>query len=344
MFLRNSRLALASSASILLLAGCSGGGSSNSTAAVPQLSSAQRVRQAAAGLSVLGSATSADGLPPNFHGFHTASKETSTGTLSTYAKSNGAKIFVSDAARGAIYIFNATTLAPVGTITSGIDHPLGNFTDPAGDLYVANEAANTVTVYPLGATTPSETYSTGLSQPVSVAVGSDGTVYVAEFAPGAVVEYDPGSTTPARTLTLPYPEGVALDSNNNLYVSYNDPNAELGEVQEFAPKSTTGTNLGISVEFSGDVKLDRHDNLILEDQSAQTIGYYAPGTTTPYGTIMTGVNAYKLALNKEQCRLYVADYGSAVPIFLYKNSGQEVQTISGLVLGSGVSITPIPPT
>ncbi len=66
-----------------------------------------------------------------------------------------------------------------------------------------------------------------------------------------MLEYDKGQTTPTRTVETfgagTFPEGLALDSSNNLYVAYNSND---GEVLEFTPAAAeTGTNLGIHVAY-----------------------------------------------------------------------------------------------
>jgi hypothetical protein len=283
------------------------------------------------------------GLPPNFRGLmQPRNLKTSPGWLSPYAKAKNALIYASDAGTNTVDIYNATTLAPAGTITDGISEPLGSYTDAAGDLYVTNLGTNTVTVYPLGSTSPSLTYSSGLDGPIGVVVGTDGTVYVSEFEASTVVEYDKGSMTPSRTLSVNESEGVALDAKNNLYVSFINPQSGEGAVEEFAPKSTSGTNLGITVGFSGDLKIDRKGDILLEDQDEPGVNFYAPNTTTPYGSIVIDGDAYKLALNKEQCRVYISTAASDDLIYDEKPSGALRQTIDGLSEATGVSLSQVP--
>jgi len=347
MLCRNTRFTLCSSAALLLLAGCGGGGSQTSNSALPAISQAQQVRQAASSVRFTNwIADGRTGLPASFRGLLVGPPQKSPGWLSEDAKSGSAKVYVSDAELGEVLIYNAAKpTAPIGTITNGISEPLGTFVDASGNLYVANIGSNTVTVYPKGKTAPSMTYSSGLSGPIGVAVGSDGTVYVPEFETGAVVEYYKGKTKPSLTLAVPDAEGVALDAKNNLYVSFNDPSTGEGAVEEFAPKKKTGTNLGITVEFAGDVKLNKKGDLLLEDQDAQAVDFYKPKAKSPYGSISaSGFDTYKEALNAAETELYIATVSDEVDIFDAVPSGKNVGAItSGLEEVTGVSLSPAAP-
>jgi len=282
------------------------------------------------------------GLPAGFAAPIGGVRETSPGWLSEDAKTGAAKVYVTDDAANAVYIYKAASpTAPIGTITNGLSEPLGSFVDGSGKLYVANLGSSSVTVYAPGKTAPSKTYTSGLSEPIGVAVGSDGTIYVSEFEAGAVVEYYKGKSTPSLTLSVPEPEGVALDSSNNLYVSYNGSSG--GAVLKFKPKAKTGTDLGITVQFSGDVKLDKKNDVILEDQIAQTVNFYRPNATLPYKTIAVGGDAYKLALNSYETSVYVATVNPAVNIYGIASGMLTGSITSGLQSAYGVSLSPAAP-
>jgi hypothetical protein len=329
------------SAALLLLAGCSGGGSQTSNSALPQISQPQQVLRSAAN-TPFDSLTGRMGLPAGFAAIGGV-RETSPGWLSEDAKSPAAKVYVSDNSANAVYIYKAKSpTAPIGTITKGLNSPLGNFVDGSGNLYVANFGGNSVTVYPPGETAPSKTYTSGLSEPIGVAVGSDGTIYVSEFVTNEVVEFYKGKTKPSLTLSVHEPEGVALDSSNNLYVSYIN-NSGSGSVIKFKPKAKTGTDLGISVQVAGDVKLDKKNDVILEDQDAKTVNFYKPGATSPYDTIAVGADAYKLALNSAETSVYVATVNPEVDVYGIRSGTLTGAITSGLQSALGVSLSPAAP-
>jgi hypothetical protein len=341
MLYENRRSALCTSAALLLLAGCSGGGSQTPNSAIPQVSQPQQTLRAAASTR-FDSLTGRVGLPAGFAAPIGGVRETSPGWLSEEAMTPEAIVYVTDDVANAVYIYKAKLpTAPIGTITKGLSEPLGNFVDAGGNLYVANIGTNSVTVYPPGKTAPSKTYTSGLTGPIGVAVGSDGTIYVSEFESNEVVEYYKGKTTPSLTLSVNEPEGVALDASNNLYVSYNGGSG--GAVLKFKPKAKTGTDLGISVEFTGDVKLNKKNDIILEDQIAQTVNFYKPGATSPYQTIAVGADAYKLALNSYETSVYVATVNPAVNIYGFATGKLTGSITSGLQSAFGVSLSPAAP-
>jgi len=257
-------------------------------------------------------------------------------------------VYVSDYNANAVLVYDAQSpYNPIGTITNGIDGPSGTCVDGNGTLYVANEAGNTVTVYPRGKTTPSKVYRNDryLKGPIGLAIGANGTLYVAEFEMNAVLEFDAGATRrPSRIIEhINQPEGVALDANNNLYVSYNNTTIG-GTVEKFAPRQVKGQPLGMSVQYAGDVKFDAAGDLLLGDQIRQVVDFYRPGASTPFGSIAVGGDVFKFALNGKEDTLYVADIVD-VPIFSPVSPGvNSTQSISGgLSSAYGVSTSPAAP-
>ena len=253
------------------------------------------------------------------------------------------KIYVSDYSSNTIDIYPAAgkNQKPTGTITNGISGPLGTCVDGAGTLYVANISNNTVTSYLKGQTTPAKTFS--VAQPIGCVVDGKGTLYIAAYAQNLITEFDKGANSPSRTISINNPEGLWLDNALHLYASYNGTDG-MGHVMEFNHKATTGTDLGITVSFAGDVRLDPSGNLLLGDQINLVIQVYAPGTTTPARTLNLNSNSpYKFTFNKSATLLDIAAYNTdTVPIFKY-SSDSQVNTLSGLASVYGVSFSPHEP-
>jgi hypothetical protein len=198
---------------------------------------------------------------------------------------------------GFVDIFAPKGQSPIGEITSGISTPEGIATDAAGNLYVANSGNNTVTVYAPGTLTPSLTYSSGVNVPYGVGVGADGTVYVANVTgsgsgAGTVTEYPSGSTVPSQTLTLPgmAAVNVALDAPGNLYVSWYSLTSAYIQIEKYAPRSSTGTNLRLDLPAGSfpayALAFDRDGNLALAYEplthaEPKYLGIFPPGATEP---------------------------------------------------------------
>jgi hypothetical protein len=177
-------------------------------------------------------------------------------------------IYVADAYSNTVWIFPANSANPdpnpTGSITTGLSGPQGVAVDAGGNLYVANANNDSVTIYPPGSSSPSLTLSKDLTSPSAVAVDSKGNVWVSNQLgsnEGSVVEFPSGQTTPSTVISGINPLGVALDSNDNLYVENYNNSAAF--VSVYPPGATTPSHefgggtllepLGITVGPSGDV-------------------------------------------------------------------------------------------
>lgn len=239
--------------------------------------------------------------------------------------------------------------ALLGQITDGISGPNGMVVDAAGDLFVANVDNQTVTEYPPGSTKPSKTYTNGFNQrltnPLNVTVGSDGTLYLVNYIGNGsqVLEYPNGSLNPSLAIPINGgAEGLALDTSNNLYVSYNGQVS--GRILKFAPGSTVGTDLGISLGFAGGLTFDGNANLVACDQTAPAIDIFPPGATNPSRVIKQGfTDPYHIAFGQHFHRLYVAD-SAADNLLIYS---YPAGTISGKIhrkfTAYGVAVNPAAP-
>jgi hypothetical protein len=270
------------------------------------------------------------------------------GWLSPEAKAGKGLLYVSDQFNQRIAIFStkkSSSPEPVGQITDGISAPDGAFVDPKGTLYVCNFGAGTVTEYAKGKTKLSKTL-TGAGSPKYVVAGTDGTVYVSNFNgsfDGDVIEYAKGKKTPTQTIPFStFPAGLALDKSNNLYVAYNDSQHNDIEVLEFAPGSTTGTNLGIHIAsgFAGGMTIDKKGDLLIGDQADATVYVYPSGGTTPSATY-TSTAVYAVALDSTNKNLFIsAPFGPSVSQVTYPK-GAAVQTYTNTLSGAfGIATSP----
>jgi hypothetical protein len=239
--------------------------------------------------------------------------------------------------------------AHLGQITDGLSGPNGMVVDAAGDLFVANVDNQTVTEYPPGSTKPSRTYTKGFNQrltnPLNVTVGTDGTLYLVNYIGNGsqVLEYPSGSVKPSLAIAVNGgAEGLALDTSNNLFVSYNGQAG--GRILKFAPGSTTGTDLGISLGFAGGLAFDGNANLVACDQTAPAIDIFPPGATKPSRTITHGLrDPYHIAFGQHFHRLYVADsVADNLPIFSYP-AGTILSEIHRKFTAYGVAVNPAAP-
>lgn len=254
------------------------------------------------------------------------------------------KVYVADYARNDVEIYpqGVNNPAPCGKITTGISAPEGIYADAKGRLYVANYLSSSVTEYARGKRTPSLTIPTA-APPYDLFVGSDGTLYVAEATQNAVAEYARGKTTPYQTLSINGgPHGVATDNSNNLYVSYLSNSDGVSHVEKFAPRATVGTDLGFTVGFAGEVKLDTANDVVIGDRNADTLYVFPPGQTTPSRSFSIAGAPVNFALDQAEASIYVAGLGQ-VQIFNFQTGTQTGSIAKGLTSPSGVALYPPAP-
>ena len=321
----NSAIALA------LCAGCTGGNPSPSAAGPSALSGS--IERAARSHVPMGAP-----LP-----LHRAG-----GWLSDAAKKSKGLIYVSDFLNNDVEIYSATgtNQTPIGQITDGISGPEGSFVDKHGNLYVSNVTNQTVTMYPKGSTSYTTMY-TGFAYPTAVAVGENGMLYVSDLVGEKVVEFPYGKTRSKRTIQIEYPQGVATDLKNDLYVAYNTGGhgAGPGTVNEYLPKSTSGTNLDLPIVWAAGDAIDKQNDVVVADQgsgSNAAVYVFPPGSKTPSLSITQGLeDPFRLAFDKKFKHLYVADAeANVVQVYSYP-SGTLANTISsGLKSAFGVAVSP----
>ena len=124
-----------------------------------------------------------------------------------------------------------------GQITTGLSNPERLFVDKQGSVYATNIGNNTITAYKRGQTSPFITISSGVNAPTGITVDAAGTIYCANVGNNTITVYPKGQTSPS--LTIPYfAEYLATDAHDNLY-------AAGSAVEEFAPGSTSGKDLGL---------------------------------------------------------------------------------------------------
>ncbi|MBV8531553.1 MAG: hypothetical protein JO104_09565 [Candidatus Eremiobacteraeota bacterium] len=249
-----------------------------------------------------------------------------------------AQIFVADYLRSDVEVYSqgVSNPTPCRKIKTGVSNPEGIYIDAKGTLYVGNYTGSTVTEYPHAGKVPAITITTS-APPYDVFVGVDRTLYVAEPTMDQVAEYPLGATTPSLTLAInggAY--GMATDNQNNLYVSYLSNSDGVSHVEEFAPGATTGNDLGFTVSFAGELKLDKHNDIIIGDRNNDVIDIFPPGATTPSRTIPTAGRPVYFCLNRTETMLYVSG-PYQVQIFDYQSGTQVGSIASGLGDPSGTA-------
>jgi hypothetical protein len=211
----------------------------------------------------------------------------------------------------------------LGQITTGLSEPERLFVDKQGSVYATNLGTNTITGYKVGQTTPFITISTGVSSPTGLTVDAAGTIYCANVYTDTITVYPSGQTSPS--LTIPYfAEYLATDAQDNLY-------AAGTAVEEFAPGSTSGKDLGLP-HYPGALEVDRAGNLIVLYGS--TVEYFPAGQTSPSKEINVTGSPFALSLSKNEKQLYVSTE-SGTPFIIQSIAYPNGSSFSDKLTGNG---------
>lgn len=262
-------------------------------------------------------------------------------------------------AAGEVYVYpeSPANSAPYGEIGSsqGVDGPWGLQVGGGSKgltLYVANWGTNSVTAYYNRVyKKPDATYSYGVNRPMYVVVDSHSNLYISNANTGAVVEFPIGNTTHSQTLqigTSSAPgveaDGMDFDGSGNLYVAYRtQPSAPGGSIEEFAPGSTTGTILGMSLNQPQGLIVDQNGNIsVVETGGTNRIDYFPAGTTTPSLTIPIPETPGEMALTEYYSRVYLSAEGGDVYVLPYPFTPSTQPEVLDTVTGEpqGVAISP----
>jgi hypothetical protein len=269
------------SAAILFIAGCSGGASSVAPGAHAN-SPIQSSRHIPTGYRAFpGPAIAGPLIVPIAHvnrpGFITPS-------------ASGEILYVADANNNVVNLYDPTVPnpSPMGSITTGVNVPIGLAVDTKGTLYVVNIGNNTVTEYKHGSITPDFTITGGMSSPYGIGVDSHRNVFVTNLGTNTVTGYRHGQTSPFETVSGvgPNPVGLAVDQSDNVFVADDSDNT----IYEIPAGSSTAQNSGllqlngpIGVAFCG-------GTLFVADFAVNTVGVYPKGSLTPTALITDQIN------------------------------------------------------
>lgn len=191
-----------------------------------------------------------------------------------------------------VYSTGGTYLA---TITDGVNQPESLSVDSAGDIYLANFNADSVPVYSPQSNQLILTITKGVkdpSWPDAVAFDGSNNVYVGNSGANTVTVYAHGSGTLSRTVSqgVDQPDGIAIDSSNNLYVA--DDSSYVSVYAAGSGTEEKKITSGVYAPYA--LAIGPFNYLFLANGGPSkngSITWYAPGTGNLQGTITTGISA-----------------------------------------------------
>jgi hypothetical protein len=232
----------------------------------------------------------------------------------TFAKKRPLKdLYISSFFPEEVVVLKNSTYKNAGTITKGLVNPNGDFVDTAGDLYVADYDGVDIQEYKPGAKSPSFTYRRGMIDPVDVTVDRHGNVYEADYDGWYVNEYAQRSDAVMNSCSPGGGvEGVAVDTNNDVFVTYNQNASGSGKIAEYhgGLAGCHETVFKVSLKFAGGMVLDARGNLIVVDQNSPAVDVIAPPYSSITGTCGSGfyVAPFHVTLNKSNKLAFIADF------------------------------------
>ena len=315
--------ALSAAAAITLLAGCSGGSS--------------QVVPLAGGNGTTGHLISRQ-LVNSRSGQHTRSWMAQPNMLARLT-------YVGDVLANSVTVFsrNGAIQGQIG----GLSSPDGIFIDPNRNLWVANSGADNVLKFKRGAITPSKTLNDPGGEPNDATICSNHTVYVSGYGSTSIEVYASGSTNPTGVLSYPgelQNDFLTCDTAGNVFATIVDGSFHGGVVEFPGGNQSGATQLPISLQGPGGIKQDNAGNLLITDQSAQTITEYTEAGSPTGNSIHTGFDCLDLAVSMDGrvvgCALYISGGTSEAQSYTFP-AGAIHRTYSGsFVLPYGFGFDP----
>jgi hypothetical protein len=261
------------------------------------------------------------------------------GTVGSPARAAGkapAVVYASAQSSVNTYSENLSVDLPTAQLTSSIPFVPGALTvDAPGNLWVVNPAA-----FDQG-----ENAGTGT---VSIATS----VYDYAVVNSTISEYAHGSTTPFLKLTgFASIGGMAVDAQNDLYVSFTSNSAPGAHIRRFRARQRQSQQLNVALNSIGGLAIDASGNLVAFDPGAQKIDVFAAHSWKLLRTIAVDSPAApesSIALDRNGSHLYVVvgggSYGqSGIFVYDYASGRQAGDITAGFFSSfpaSGLAVSP----
>jgi sugar lactone lactonase YvrE len=220
------------------------------------------------------------------------------------AFSSAGNLFVANTGSGNIVEFtnyNGTVRTNVNVFAAGLSFPYGLAFDSAGDLFEADYGSHTIneftnqngTLHP----TPGVFATNSTLHPVGLAFDGNGDLFEADYNYGTVNEFTNQNgvlnSTPglfATNQTSPFgigPEGLAVDTGGNLFVSINNTAGTIYKITPSGSQSTFATyQTSLTLDDPLGMAFDNAGNLYVANQAADKssggIIEYSPFGKTNY--------------------------------------------------------------
>jgi ligand-binding sensor domain-containing protein len=218
----------------------------------------------------------------------------------------GTSLYVGDAEKSALSVFNVTNGKLISTLSQDVADPVSLAIDSSGTLYVDsivyyNEGF--ISVFSNGKF--SHEITEGIHGPASLAVDKAQNLYVTNALEGynSIAVYAKGDKIPNFHIRkgIASPSALAIDSENNLYVC----NGNAHDVTVYTNGSTSPSRKLITAAYPSAIVLGKNGSVYVASYNANEVDIFGPGATNPTVVIPS---AYPSALTVDgQNNLYVAN-------------------------------------
>ncbi len=241
-------------------------------------------------------------------------------------------VYISDTLANNVTVFSSdgTMQGQIG----GLNFPGGIFVDRRHNLWVANNVANNVLEFARGATTPSKTLSDPGAGPNDVTICPNGAIYVLASESTTIAVYPTGRLKPTRSLSFTgsqQDDFLTCDAAGNVFMTL-VINFHGGVVEFPGGKQQGAVQLPITLGGPGGIKPDNAGNLLVDDQSAQTITEYTEAGVATGLSIKTAFDCIGIGVMRDSkvvgCAVYAASGTSEGQSYNFPG-GAPRQTYSG---------------
>jgi streptogramin lyase len=229
--------------------------------------------------------------------------------------------------------------APNGTLLQAfsnpnIENPTGMTFDSQGNLYVVNFDSKTVEKLTTNGISLATLSGNNLFEPGQPAFDSQGNLFVVNYnlTNNIISKFDSaGTPVPFTTTSVTYPSGLAIDSNDNLFVANQGDNT----VSEITPAGILANKISLGPNDEAHtptcLTFDQHGVLYVS-QFGNTISAIKDGVVTT--VISSGLNNPAQLAFDNNGNLFVASVGTGT-IVEYTNSAGVLST-NPTVFASGI--------
>ncbi|MBV8198973.1 MAG: hypothetical protein JO263_12645 [Candidatus Eremiobacteraeota bacterium] len=222
-------------------------------------------------------------------------------------------LFIADDTDDYVRVLQNGTWKGLGQIEYGVSVPDGNWVDSRDNFFQTDTAGASVAEFGFNESYPKFVYR-GFADPVVVTTDINSNIFVGDFnfgTNGSITQFEDGHSKPLRKCSAPGGvEGVAVDSNNDVFVAYDDSKGQ-GRIERFSGglAGCNASTLGVKLGLTGGLVLDGHHDLIVADQTSHVVDVIEPPYTQVGKNFNLGVvfQPYRLALNRKESRLFVCE-------------------------------------